>query len=425
MKPEMFELYEEFPGRETEIEKLYQLYGHTDEISPDALYIYGITNTGKTSVVTRSLQVLNIKHSVVNLIRCNTIRLLFEEILSQLNNSDSDSEYQTFKCDSLMEFLPLLKKCVSTEKIVLVLDKAERLRNMDMNLFPAFLRLRELSGLNVSVIFISTLEFCKLIQKMNVAIPIILHFRQYTREETLKILMKNLNKSILDAGDDFYMNYLNVLLSVFYRNCRDLCELLYQAQLNLPKYCEPVISGTIKPNDVSKLWHKIAPTLKTSLEAVYLRTQSSPMSHDISVVNTPLPFYAKYLLIAAYLASYNPAKEDKRLFTKNHGKKRKTLTQMKMKNKVTELLNTQLGPKPFTFDRLLAIFFSILEDKVGLCSNVMSQLSSLVQMQLLTTVGDGINLDGQKFKCNVDLEHMQIICKTVGFNIRKYLYDFI
>ena len=29
-----------------------------------------------------------------------------------------------------------------------------------------------------------------------------------------------------------------------------------------------------------------------------------------------LPYYAKYLLIAAYLASYNPAHTDKRFFTK-------------------------------------------------------------------------------------------------------------
>lgn len=44
-----------------------------------------------------------------------------------------------------------------------------------------------------------------------------------------------------------------------------------------------------------------------------------------------LPFYAKYLLIAAYLASHNDAKLDKRLFMKNHGKKRKRLQDIKSK----------------------------------------------------------------------------------------------
>lgn len=36
-----------------------------------------------------------------------------------------------------------------------------------------------------------------------------------------------------------------------------------------------------------------------------------------------LPFYTKYLLISAFLASHNDAKIDKRLFMKYHGKQRK------------------------------------------------------------------------------------------------------
>lgn len=48
-----------------------------------------------------------------------------------------------------------------------------------------------------------------------------------------------------------------------------------------------------------------------------------------------LPYYTKYLLIAAYLASHNEAKLDRRLFTKNHGKERKRLQTIKAKAKVT------------------------------------------------------------------------------------------
>lgn len=38
-----------------------------------------------------------------------------------------------------------------------------------------------------------------------------------------------------------------------------------------------------------------------------------------------LPYYTKYLLVAAYLASHNDAKIDRRLFMKHHGKQRKRL----------------------------------------------------------------------------------------------------
>ncbi|GAA6078131.1 origin recognition complex subunit 5 [Tachysurus ichikawai] len=37
-----------------------------------------------------------------------------------------------------------------------------------------------------------------------------------------------------------------------------------------------------------------------------------------------LPYYSKFLLIAAYLASYNPARTDRRFFLKHHGKMKKT-----------------------------------------------------------------------------------------------------
>lgn len=424
-------LFENFPGREAQIEKLVQLYGRKDEPFVDALYVHGVTSTGKSSVVKTALEIFEIKHAVVDLIRCNTTKILFENILLQLSSSVKLSDV---KCDNLMDFTWQLRNMhLADEQAVVVVDKAERFRNMDANLLPAFLRLRELANVNVSVILISTLEFGKLVQKLHVAQPITLYYRQYTRDEILKILESNFdptaNETDLhskippDSLEMFYKNYLNVLLSVFYKNCRDLRELRHQAERNFPKYYKPVMNGEINANDVSKLWHNIAPVLKSSLEHVYLRTDV--LAAETTVMTTPLPFYAKYLLIASYLASYNPAKEDRRLFSKDHIKKRKTISQMKRKEKIVELLNTQIGPKQFTFDRLLAIFFSILDDKVGLCSNLMSQISSLVQMQLLTAIGEGINLDSHKFKCNVDFEYIQVISKMVGFNIRKYLYDFI
>lgn len=41
---------------------------------------------------------------------------------------------------------------------------------------------------------------------------------------------------------------------------------------------------------------------------------------------------------------------------------------------VTEKLSTQIGPKTFTLDRLLAIFFAILEEKIGLTCNLLAQV---------------------------------------------------
>lgn len=84
-----------------------------------------------------------------------------------------------------------------------------------------------------------------------------------------------------------------------------------------------------------------------------------------------LPYYAKYFLIAAFLASYNSPKDDKRLFVKNHGKKKKRLVQDQKKENANKEL---LGPKIFTLDRLLAIFYAVMEEKTALNANLLAQV---------------------------------------------------
>lgn len=440
-------LEEKFPGREIQIQQLFNLYGYEEENFVDTIYISGGQSTGKTAVVTTLLETLQIKHCLINLIECYTAKILFEAILNKLSghriNPEKPLPYA--KCDNMMDFLYNLKKCsqeVNLSRTVIVLDKAERLRNMDFNLLPGFLRFKELTEENVSVIFISELPFQKFYTKTNIVEPIKIYFPQYNKDELLEILLldyefaleiiSNNSAENLEIDIDFYRNYLNVFLSVFYRACRDLSELRYMSRENFVKYCEPILKGECTSKDSMVLWRNIAPILKSSLEVLYLRVSATSQvaaskfafSKENLAQSLELPFYAKYLLIAAYLASYNPAKDDKRLFMKYHGKKRKTMKDVKAKSKVSELLNTQLGPKPFSFDRLLAIFYAILDNKVGFNNNLLVQVSSLVELQLLTALSDNCNLDGQKYKCNVSFEFIQTISKMVGFNIRKYLSDF-
>ncbi|KAL8219332.1 UNVERIFIED_CONTAM: Origin recognition complex subunit 5 [Gekko kuhli] len=44
--------------------------------------------------------------------------------------------------------------------------------------------------------------------------------------------------------------------------------------------------------------------------------ESGPLKGLSAHAHVELPFYSKFLLIAAYLASYNPARTDKRFFLK-------------------------------------------------------------------------------------------------------------
>lgn len=60
-------------------------------------------------------------------------------------------------------------------------------------------------------------------------------------------------------------------------------------------------------------------------------------STKAEVQKLELPYYTKYLLIAAYLASHNDAKIDKRLFVKNHGKQKKRVQNIRAKATVSIL----------------------------------------------------------------------------------------
>ena len=102
-------------------------------------------------------------------------------------------------------------------------------------------------------------------------------------------------------------------------------------------------------------------------------------------LNIELLFFSKFLIIAAFIASYNPAKCDKRFFVKHYGKQKMSVASIKAKKK----LNSDLtGRKPFRLERLLAIFYNIAEEEVNTTATIYSQETSLVRLQLLTSVGE-------------------------------------
>ncbi|XP_059062190.1 origin recognition complex subunit 5-like [Achroia grisella] len=462
----MEELYTKVPCRENQLHDLFNLLGDDDEPLPYSLFISGSMATGKSLCVESVIKYLGYKHVVVDCIECYSQKLMYETIISELE-CDLD-----VKCDTMLDFTNALNRLGNSatryKPIVLVFDRAERLRTMDQNVMCAFLRLRELCNLNICTIFVTHLVYDNFYFRMGAREPIKIYFPNYNKEELFKIIFlhqKSLIRHVLNNHDvdgatkeelekpELFANFLNAFLSVFYRPCRDLIELQHMARVDFMKYCEPIIKHEIQAQDLSKLWRHISPILKTSLELLYLRissskvTKSSPgkentdyecqesynfehtLKDELTSTKTfaqsfELPYYAKFLLIAAYLASYNPPKEDKRLFMKNHGKQRKRLQQVKAKAKISEKLNTQLGPKVFTLDRLLAIFYAILQDKIGLTSNLLAQIATLVELKLIAGSKE-MDLDVSKYKCIVGYDFISAVAQTVGFNVRKYLYDFI
>ncbi|XP_074481471.1 origin recognition complex subunit 5 [Sebastes fasciatus] len=424
---------EQLPCREMQAGMLLALLGQPHQYSYPSIFIYGHRASGKSHVMQVLLKELELPHATVSCVECVSVALLFEQVLLSFFGCDAASLLP--RSPSLSDFVRVYRQQRSQSPAkqtrYVVMEKAELLRDTDANLLPALLRLQELVEDNVTVILLSEIVWDKFRPNTGCFEPLLLHFPDYSKGELQQILSQDKHPSY---SAELYSSYVNILLGVFYSVCRDLRELRHLAALNFSKFCGPLAEGKVKETDTHKLWRNVEPHLKKAMQTVYLRevsslqwdkmqqTEETGALRGLSAhTHVELPYYSKFLLIAAYLASYNPARTDKRFFVKHHGKIRKT--NFLKKNEKTS--NHLLGPKPFPLDRLLAIFYSVVDSRVAPTASIFSQISSLVTLQLLTQVSHDDQLDAPKYKCAVSMDFICAISRTVNFEIVKYLYDFL
>ncbi|KAF8924920.1 Origin recognition complex subunit 5 [Dissophora ornata] len=357
----------------------------------------------------------------------------------------------------------------------LVLDRAERLRDTAPNLIPVLMRLQELTGRNICVILITTIVWEKFRSKTGGYEPIILNFPQYSKD-MFSILERDLPKG---EDKDLYMRFVDLVYEVFQRNCKDLNEIRHLVALLFPLYIKPVKEGKIQKHEGLKLHRHIQAYFVEAMDKLYLREISSMEWSDrtlsavpgssanildrlsslgegagesgtvrsaegasgseralmsaVDVQNTfDLPYFTKFILIASFLASYNPPRLDMRYFAKvsNQGGKMTKRAKISAAKKHghdklgSKLRQQLLGPKTFPIERMLAIFYSILDEEVEENVNVHTQVASLVSLRLLQRVTPMDKLDSIKCKCNVSYDMIKALAKSTKFDIDKYLFDF-
>ena len=165
----------------------------------------------------------------MNCVECFNARLMFEYILNHLQTLQANTIEDTgfARCDNMNDFIRMIKKSLTVENfgketLYIVIDKCERLRDMEVNLLPVFLRLNELTACNICVVFISEIIFEKFRQGTGFREPFQMHFPDYTKTELLNLMCLN---APAEHPREFYNGYCQLLLSVFYNVCRDLKEL--------------------------------------------------------------------------------------------------------------------------------------------------------------------------------------------------------
>ena len=161
--------------------------------------------------------------------------------------------------------------------------------------------------------------------------------------------------------------------------------------------------------------------VKRVLANIHYQEATSMMTEDSKSkrLSVELPFLSKFLLLASYLASYNPASTDKRFFMRS--KSGRVKKSSKIRQQAHQRSSQLLGPKVFDLNRMLAIFHVIVDQKVPDTFEIQSQVASLVTLQMLSQSGD--DLDLPKYKCNVGLDFIRQVAKNVRFELHRYLYD--
>jgi len=402
--------------------------------------------------------------------------MIFEHAVNEWCNwvPSWDNQFRAItRIDTLNDFLRVLKDGVpindrATEFIgdketrYLVLDRAERLRDMASTILPVLLRISEVSHRNICVILLSTIVYEKFRTKSGAYEPLVIRLPEYSKEDTLEILRRDFSADGMDIqvkdkdsvhlGDDFFRSFSEVIYSIFFQNCKDLNELRHLVALLFPLFINPIRDGRAKPHETAKLFKLAQPYFAEATDKLYLREISSSewakrtsemanakttMTTDASVVTAirtnargdfDLPYYTKFLLIASYLASYNPPRFDVRYFAKAGEEKRKRRKgiQKPVSDKTGGKMRQQLlGPKAFPVERMLAIFYSIIEEKLDDAIDIPVQITSLTTLRLLLRTTNMDKLDGAKYKCNVSFDFIRGVARSVRFEIDKYLFDFI
>ncbi|TRM70336.1 origin recognition complex subunit 5 C-terminus-domain-containing protein [Schizophyllum amplum] len=433
----------------------------------------------------------NMRYASVNAIACFTPRLLFDAIINDL--ADWTPEWDdgcacwgdTKWGDNLDGFVHGLQtfsaaQTASSPKLIIAIEHAERL---PANLLVPFSQLAQLSRLNLTVLMMSDVRWEDLRPSLASAIDAYyIDVAPPSKEAVCQQLIESFPSEDMDtdapptpyhpALRTLYASFATMLCDVCFPFTHDVAELQYIAAARWPGVAQPVLDehvasgeGELLPPDedtVRRLTARSNTSVAQALDVLLPRkttahawaeAQEHPKGHGQGNAEpspmplAELPRMSKFLLVAAFVASSNPARSDLRMFGRGLDERRSRRRPRKMNGAKGGLAKVPLqlaGPAAFPLDRMLAILGALLEEydadnrppapqyqipgeytdaEVGRVA-VYTAITQLTKIRLLDRTTPADRLDGPPmFKARITHEMALELAKQLSLPLNDLLYE--
>ncbi|THX85951.1 hypothetical protein D6D05_02690 [Aureobasidium pullulans] len=427
-------------------------------ISPGTLVVHGPESTAKTGLLKSYLELSGLKHAFIPCSECITGRHFLERTLAACVNAIEQAVDISLdgvipsRCESLSTLTSSFERLFEgIDKFVLVLDGIDEQREAPPTLLPTLARLGQLIPC-LSIVMVVTYPHPRLLRLPGA--PHI-YFSPYTREQAIQIasvrpqaifnepLSPSANYSDeLAAEDDAWLwsRYCAAVWdSLASGAARDIVTFKSILDKLWRPFVQPIVDGTYGTRDFSKLMvaqRKIFQAESCLLDSVIDEPQEDTTVltdgksfPNLILVTHDLPYYSKWLLCAAYLASFNPARQDNIYFMKATERKRRrkgggAIAGRESKNR--KIPRHLLSPSPFPLDRLLAILHAVLPHDLTPTMDIYTQLATLCSLRLLlrtAVIGGDLLESGAKWKVNFGWEYALKLARSVGFDITDHVAE--
>lgn len=284
----------------------------------------------------------------------------------------------------------------------IILDHAETLLEMDPKALRLLCQLRRLSSKNaVSIVLASRKQWSEFGQLTAVCFPIIIEV-SCTVDPAEEIL----------STASFGKELLAYLSSASKQQRSDI-----HFMASLTKQYASMIELALRESPKAtfmQLQKKSAPQFRELLNAKKISCSSDWIVSGLSLVD-------KHILLAFYLASKIPPRNDPRIFSSIAYGKRRMKGQKQKSNEAPVIVNEK--KKAVTFERFLAIFYHIYPAEITAPSRtlVLNAVRQLTEQRLVIRMTPIAKLDGPKFKCNLSASLLQSLVQETNFKLSGYL----